>query len=139
MNGWSDLGDLNAAVGECGAQLGDAADRYGSGDVALDVEAVRRALGYDRVDLYAYSYGSVPEQAYATRFPGHVHALVVDAGLSVTDAAHTWAWRLGVPAALVRAIALMCSRQTECSGGDGKGVTDNTFCGSGPCVGTGAT
>ena len=29
----------------------------------MDVEAVRRALGYDQVDFYAFSYGSVPEQA----------------------------------------------------------------------------
>jgi len=118
QDGWRNVRELHAAVGACGEQLGDAADRYGSGDVALDVEAVRRALGYDRIDLYAYSYGSVPEQAYAARFPDRVHAMVVDAGLSVTDPAHTWAWRLGVPGALVRAIALMCSREPACAGPD---------------------
>ena len=35
-----------AATGECGTQLGEDADRYGSGDVALDLEDVRKALGY---------------------------------------------------------------------------------------------
>ena len=37
-------GDQIAAARACGAQLGDAAYRYGSGDVAQDVEAVREAL-----------------------------------------------------------------------------------------------
>ncbi|HXJ63973.1 MAG TPA: alpha/beta fold hydrolase, partial [Actinomycetota bacterium] len=97
QDGWADVREMNAAVRACGDHLGDAADRYGSGDVALDVEAVRRALGYDRIDFYAFSYGSVPEQAYAARFPGRVHALVFDAGMSVTDPDHVWAWELGVP------------------------------------------
>jgi pimeloyl-ACP methyl ester carboxylesterase len=114
QNGWRNDRELDAAVAACGDQLGPAADRYGSGDVALDVEAVRRAMGYDRIDFYAFSYGSVPEQAYAARFPEHLHALVFDAGLTVTDPGHVWAWRIGVPAALVREVALMCARDPAC-------------------------
>ncbi len=114
QNGWSTNHELQVAVAACGEQLGDAADRYGAGDIAMDVEAVRRALGYDQIDYYAFSYGTVPEQAYAVRFPEHVHALVFDAGLSVTDPAHVWAWGLGVPADLVRAVALMCTRARVC-------------------------
>src|SRR5262249_22181770 len=45
QDGWRDAREMNAAVAACGEHLGDAADRYGAGDVALDVEAVRRALG----------------------------------------------------------------------------------------------
>jgi pimeloyl-ACP methyl ester carboxylesterase len=114
QNGWHTAAELRAAVRSCGELLGGAADRYGSGDVALDVEMVRRALGYDRIDLYAFSYGSVPEQAYVVRFPEHVHALVLDAGMAVTDQAHAWAWDLGVPGALVREVALMCTRTDSC-------------------------
>lgn len=115
QNGWSDAREMNAAVRACGEHMGGSADRYGSGDVAMDVEAVRRALGYDRIDFYAYSYGAVPEQAYAARFPGRVHALVFDAGMSVTDPDHVWAWELGVPGALVRTVSLMCSRDPACT------------------------
>jgi pimeloyl-ACP methyl ester carboxylesterase len=118
QNGWADHRELERAVAACGAQLGDDADRYGSGDVALDVEAVRRALGYDRIDYYAFSYGTVPEQAYAVRFPEHVRALVFDAGMSVTDPAHAWIWGVGVPAALVREVALMCRRDPACRAPD---------------------
>lgn len=114
QNGWRTTAELDDAVRACGERLGDDADRYGSGDVALDVEAVRRALGYDRIDLYAFSYGVVPEQAYAVRFPQHVHALVFDAGMAVTDPPHTWAWGLGIPRAMVREVALMCARSHRC-------------------------
>ncbi|MFL5798030.1 MAG: alpha/beta hydrolase [Actinomycetota bacterium] len=114
QDGWATDHELQVAVAACGEQLGDDADRYGAGDVAMDVEAVRRALGYDRIDYYAFSYGTVPEQAYAARFPEHLHALVFDAGLAVTDPAHMWAWSIGVPGALVREVALMCSRAPAC-------------------------
>ena len=80
----------------------------------MDVEAVRRALGYDAIDLYAFSYGTVPEQAYLVRYPEHVHAAVFDAGMSVTDPAHVWGWDLGVPGALAREMALMCTRDPSC-------------------------
>jgi pimeloyl-ACP methyl ester carboxylesterase len=114
QDGWRTPAELRDAVRACGEHLGDDADRYGSGDVALDVEAVRRALRYDRIDLYAFSYGVVPEQAYAVRFPQHVHALVFDAGMTVTDPPHTWAWGLGLPGALVREVELMCARSDGC-------------------------
>ena len=114
QDGWRDAREMNAAVRACGEHLGDAADRYGAGDVAMDVEAVRRALGYDRIDFYAFSYGTVPEQAYAARFPGRIHALVLDAGMSVTDPRHVWAWELGVPGALVRTVSLMCAQDPTC-------------------------
>ena len=114
QNGWANPRELQSAVSACGEQLGDAADRYGAGDIAMDVEALRRALGYDQIDYYAFSYGTVPEQAYAVRFPEHLHALVFDAGLVVTDPAHVWAWRLGLPRALIREVALMCRRAAAC-------------------------
>ena len=46
-----------------GRSLGDDADRYGNGDVALDLEAVRQALGIPLFDVYASSYGNVVAQA----------------------------------------------------------------------------
>jgi pimeloyl-ACP methyl ester carboxylesterase len=114
QNGWDDTAELQAAVQSCGDQLGGAADRYGAGDVAMDVDAVRRALGYDRIDYYAFSYGTVPEQAYAVRFPERLHAMVLDAGFAVTDPEHRFAWSLGAPLAMVREAALMCRRAPEC-------------------------
>lgn len=66
---------------DCAAQLGDAASRYGAGDIAQDVEAVRAALGYDKVDYYGSSYGSVNVEAYATRFGEHLRSILLDSPL----------------------------------------------------------
>jgi pimeloyl-ACP methyl ester carboxylesterase len=81
----------------------------------MDVDAVRRALGYDTIDYYAFSYGSVDEQAYAARFPQHLHALAIDAGMPVTDPGHAWMWSFDVAHALPRIAALLCKRQ-HCGG-----------------------
>jgi len=67
---------------DCAAQLGDAASRYGTGDIAQDMEAVRAALGYDLVDYFGASYGGADATAYATRYGEHVRSLVLDAPLS---------------------------------------------------------
>ena len=61
--------ELRAAVVACAARLGKAADRYGSGDVAPDIEAVRTSLNIPAFDYESASYGTVVEQAYAARFP----------------------------------------------------------------------
>ena len=70
-----------AAVDVCGAQLGDAADDYGPVDRALDVEAVRQALGYDQIVYHGQSFASVDVQAYAARFPERLAAVVLDSGI----------------------------------------------------------
>jgi len=63
-------------VAECAAQLGSADSRYGTGDIAQDTEAVRAALGYDKVDYYGISEGGADVTAYATRFESHLRSIV---------------------------------------------------------------
>ena len=60
------------------ARLGGDARFYGSVDAADDLEAVRKALGYGKVDLYGVSYGTVVEQVFMNRHPGSVRAVVLD-------------------------------------------------------------
>jgi len=69
------------AIAECAAQLGSAASRYGSGDIAEDQEAVRAALGYQEIDYYGWSYGGAEATAYATRFGQYLRSMVLDAPL----------------------------------------------------------
>jgi pimeloyl-ACP methyl ester carboxylesterase len=64
-------------VAQCAAQMGDDTSSYGTGDIALDVEALRAALGYDKLDYYGASYGGMDAIAYATRFGAHVRSLVL--------------------------------------------------------------
>lgn len=71
-------------VAACARQLGDTATLYGSGDVALDMEAVRRALGVGKLDLYGASYAAQDVQSYAARFPQHVRSAVLDSPFSAS-------------------------------------------------------
>jgi pimeloyl-ACP methyl ester carboxylesterase len=75
------LGDFfpSAGVERCRRQLERRADltRYSSTDAAEDLEAVRRALGYPRVALFAGSYGTRTAIAYLRRYSAQVHAAVL--------------------------------------------------------------
>jgi pimeloyl-ACP methyl ester carboxylesterase len=99
-------------IAQCAAQLSPTNSQWGSGDVALDLEAVRKALGYDLLDLYGGSWGGVDASAYATRFPQHVRSIILDSsdgpatmvpfGIALTT--H------GVP----REVRLDCQRSPTC-------------------------
>jgi pimeloyl-ACP methyl ester carboxylesterase len=107
---------LEAAVSACASQLGAASDRYGAGDVALDVEAVRNLLRYSRIDYYGGSYGSIDAQAYAARFPKSLRAMVLDSGFTVAAGGPDFAnfFGIGTPAALIDIAALECRRDVSC-------------------------
>ena len=67
------------AVRACSARLSRTADLrfYGTAEVARDLDDARRALGYDRVNLEAISYGTRVAQTYLREFPSHVNAVVL--------------------------------------------------------------
>ncbi|MFC5473076.1 alpha/beta fold hydrolase [Paraherbaspirillum soli] len=54
---------------------------------AEDIEALRIALGYDRISLIGHSYGGMPALAYALKYPQHVSRLVLS---STMLNAHSW-------------------------------------------------
>jgi pimeloyl-ACP methyl ester carboxylesterase len=68
-----------ADVAACAARLGPGRDHYSSTDMAEDIDAVRAALGADRIALYGGSYGTYLAQVYARRYPARVERLVLDA------------------------------------------------------------
>jgi pimeloyl-ACP methyl ester carboxylesterase len=76
QHGTAPFGDAEA---DCAAQLGNSASFYGTGDIAMDTDAVRAALGYDKVDYFGGSYGGEDVTAYATRFGEHLRSIVMDA------------------------------------------------------------
>ena len=51
---------------------------YTSTVAADDLDAVRAALGYDRIDLYGTSYGGELAQYYLRQHPDHVRVAVMD-------------------------------------------------------------
>jgi pimeloyl-ACP methyl ester carboxylesterase len=70
--------DFATAEKDCAAQLGPSASRYGSGDIAEDMNDVRAALGYELIDYLGASWGGADAIAFATRHPEHVRSLVLD-------------------------------------------------------------
>ncbi|MET0997182.1 MAG: alpha/beta fold hydrolase [Marmoricola sp.] len=104
-----------AEVGRCGRQLGGAADRYGSGDIAMDLDAVRAALGYRKINLYGLSYAGTFLSAYATRYPERLRSLVIDSGTPATDPRHSWSWGLDIPHSYAATVGLDCRRAPQCA------------------------
>jgi len=62
----------------------DGDPRYYTTAVAMDdLDAVRQALGYDKIDLYGGSYGATAVQYYLRQHGDHVRAAVLDGGTLV--------------------------------------------------------
>ena len=68
-----------ALVRDCAALLSGKADlrQYTTAAAARDIDAVRRALGYERLDLNALSYGTTLALRYIADFPDHVRTAVL--------------------------------------------------------------
>ena len=66
-------------VAECAQQSSVASDprAYTTGAAARDIELVRRALGYQQLDLNAVSYGTTLALRYIAEYPKSVHSAVL--------------------------------------------------------------
>lgn len=106
------VGDWYTAAVSCGRQLGTSSDLYGTADVADDVDAVRTALGIEKMDYYGYSYGAVDVQVYALRHGEHLRTAILDspAGIAGNDP-----WFRGQVVNLVKRVALVCQRSASCA------------------------
>jgi pimeloyl-ACP methyl ester carboxylesterase len=69
---------LEAELQRCIAASRRRFDLYTTAHAARDIEQVRRALGYGKVNLWGGSYGTRLAQAYARAYPASVRALVLD-------------------------------------------------------------
>lgn len=76
--------ELLAETRDCVKGLNKPYKLYTTEQAARDIEAVRGALGYGRINLWGGSYGSRLAQAYARLFPGSVRALILD-GVAAPD------------------------------------------------------
>ena len=52
--------------------------RYITPEIVADVDAVRTALGYERVNLWGGSYGTRVAQEFVRRYPSRVRSMVLD-------------------------------------------------------------
>ncbi|HEV3321587.1 MAG TPA: alpha/beta fold hydrolase [Solirubrobacteraceae bacterium] len=65
-------------VKACAEQIGPERAFYTSLDSVADIEALRKALGYEKLVLWGTSYGTKVAEEYAQEYPQHVEALVLD-------------------------------------------------------------
>nr|WP_179646492.1 alpha/beta hydrolase [Spinactinospora alkalitolerans] len=71
----------------CRAANGDLLEHATTVDSAHDMDAIRAALGVERIDYLGYSYGSYLGAVYATLYPDRVGRLVLD---SIVDPDRGW-------------------------------------------------
>jgi pimeloyl-ACP methyl ester carboxylesterase len=109
--------DLLASA--CATSIGPAASLYGTADHVADLDAVRAALGLDKIVLYGVSYGTKLALAYASAYPTHVDRMVLDSVLppSLPDPYSANVFR-AMPATLSAFCAASCSAATPDFAGD---------------------
>ena len=108
-------GTIAEQTDECATLLGSASSRYGTGDVAMDTDAVRAALGYDLVDYYGASYGGADITGYATRFPEHLRSIILDAPWGDTKITQEFFSDKVYVSSTEKMISLLCRRSLSCS------------------------
>lgn len=75
-------GAYNQALGnDCRSRSGPVFDHVDTISVARDIEAIRGAVGDQKLTYYGVSYGSLMGQQYAELYPSKVRALVLDSNM----------------------------------------------------------
>ena len=110
----STTADIVAETERCLKALSTHADvRFYTTSLAVqDLDRVRAALGYERIDLYGSSYGTIVAQQYLRRFPDRARSVILD-GVAPPQRA------LGATSALdaqatLSSIFSRCARQPAC-------------------------
>ena len=84
-----DLSDLFEQAEEyakaCVEMSGELAIHIGTNNVARDMDRIREALEVDQITYLGYSYGTRIGAVYASLFPDHVRAMILDGPVSPTD------------------------------------------------------
>jgi pimeloyl-ACP methyl ester carboxylesterase len=95
-----------ALVAKCATEIGSSRSFYSTRDHADDIDAVREALGVDKIALWGTSYGTQLSVAYALTYPSHVQRLLLD---SVADASGRDPFSLDDLEQMPKGLASLCS------------------------------
>ncbi len=68
----------------CALQIGPARGAYTTQETVADIEAIRQAIGYEKLALYGTSYGTKVALEYAERYPQRVESMVLDSAVAPT-------------------------------------------------------
>lgn len=108
------LADVEKATRDCVAELSKVADltRYDTTTAVADLDAVRKAMGIEKINLMGVSYGTRVAQQYAMRYPNSTRTIVLDSVVpNTTILGNIWARNL--EDALDQQFAL-CTRNADC-------------------------
>jgi pimeloyl-ACP methyl ester carboxylesterase len=122
--------NLEDAFARCAARLqGEGIDLggYTMLEVIEDNEAARKALGYERVNIFSGSYGTRLAMFYEWMYPESLHRVVM---VAVNTPGHM-GWRTDIIGEQIEYDASLCAQDPECSGrtddlaGSMRNVIDN--------------
>jgi pimeloyl-ACP methyl ester carboxylesterase len=97
---------LDADVRSCWEKLGAARSHYTTATVIQDLEAVRQAAGYGKLDMQAYSYGTKVALDYAAAYPASTGRLTLD---SVVPRRGVDPWMTSTLRAVPRVVRELCA------------------------------
>ncbi|ONI88325.1 transporter, partial [Saccharothrix sp. ALI-22-I] len=66
---------------DCRAQTGPMYDHADTGAVVKDIDALRKALGEQKINYYGVSYGTLIGQQYAEEYGRNIRAMVIDSNM----------------------------------------------------------
>lgn len=102
---------------DCRRRTGALYDHTDTRHTVRDIEAIRIALGEDKITQVGYSYGSIATQLYAETYPQHVRAIVSD-GIMDHHRVGVWEWVDGSVGALEEnfgQFAAWCDKTPDCA------------------------
>jgi pimeloyl-ACP methyl ester carboxylesterase len=120
LEGGESLATIGQAFEHCALQIGPARGSYTTQESVADIEALREAMGYEKLVLYGTSYGTKVALEYAERYPQYVEALVLD---SVVPPERDDPFELATLAAMKPVFEELCS-QGACAGITGNPLGD---------------
>lgn len=103
-------------VAGCQKGSGDLLPHVSTLDAARDLDDIRAALGDPKLSYLGFSYGTLLGATYASLFPGHVRALVLDSAIDPTldEAAMSQAQAVGFEQNLDAFLADCSARGASC-------------------------
>jgi pimeloyl-ACP methyl ester carboxylesterase len=78
--------DLNKHIANgCGTKFGSTLDLFATEQAAHDMDAIRSALGDQKLNYLGFSYGTLLGAVYAELFPTTIRAMVLDGAVDPTE------------------------------------------------------
>jgi pimeloyl-ACP methyl ester carboxylesterase len=103
---------ITSALRECADQLGDRYQFYTTPYAVQDLDSVRRALNYPRINIWSVSYGTRVALEFMRRYPQSTRVAILDGVAPVAMALPWFAERDALSA--LQAINQQCAQTAQC-------------------------